>query len=66
MTLKQKENYNKMARALRNITNFQSPEKMRKNSENDWGLEYEECLKMAYDNIQVMAKENVKGIRLIK
>ena len=66
MTPKQKENYNKMVKTLRTITQFQSPEKMQQDSMKDWGLDYEECLEMAYDNIQAIAKENVKGIQLLK
>jgi hypothetical protein len=42
-----------------------SPEKLRKNSEKQYGLDYEEALEMSYDNIQNRAKFALKGIKPI-
>jgi hypothetical protein len=39
---------------------------MRKNAERDYGLDYEEVLEMAYENLQNEAKSSCKGIRPIK
>jgi len=63
MTKKQIENYNKMRRALIEITKYQTPDKLRKDSEKDWGLEFEEAIEMSYENIQQTAKLAVKGVR---
>jgi len=65
MTKKQIENYNRMREALLEISKYQSTGKLRKDSEKDWGLEYEEALEMAYENIQETAKFSVKGIKKI-
>lgn len=65
MTDKQKQNYNKMRDALIEITKYQTPEKLRRDSEKDWGVEYEEALEMAYENIQETAKFSVKGVKKI-
>lgn len=66
MTKKQIENYNLMREALLEIKAYDSTEKLRKDSERDWGLEFEEVLEMAYDNIQATAAFAVKGVRAIK
>ncbi len=36
---------------LRRIKAYQSVEKMRRDSEKDWGLPFEEALEMAYENV---------------
>jgi hypothetical protein len=54
----------RMYNALREITQYQTPEKLKKDSRNDWGLDYEESLEMAYENIQQTAKDAIKGIRI--
>lgn len=38
MTQKQKNDYNKMLNALKAIKSYQSPERLRRDSEKDWGL----------------------------
>ena len=67
MTLKEKENYNKMLSILKRIgKDYQTPDQLRKNSEKDFGLEYEEALEMAYENIQEESKFCIKGLTPIK
>ena len=67
MTKKQKQQFNEMLRALRTIsTAYYTPDQLRRNSEKEYGLEYEEALEMAYENIQILAKEVSRGIRAIK
>lgn len=65
MDNKQIEDYNKMRNALIEITRYQTPDKLRENSIKDWGLEFEEAIEMAYENIQTTAKDAVKGVKLI-
>lgn len=53
--------------ALRKIAKeFMSPEKLRRDSEKLYGLRYEECLEMAYDNIRAMAAAAIHGKRMPK
>lgn len=37
--------------ALTRITNYQSPEHLRKHSEKEWGLDYVEALEGSYENV---------------
>lgn len=56
--------YNRMYDALKTIaTGYQTPAQLRKGSKDRWGLDYEECLEMAYENIQQLAKEATKNVR---
>jgi hypothetical protein len=50
--------------ALRRIAAYDTPEKLRKNSEKNWGCSYYEAIEMAYDNIQEEARRAAFGIRL--
>lgn len=64
MTSKQKENYNRMRAVLIQIwKHYQSPDQLRRNSGKEYGLDYEEALEMAYENMQQTAKEAVRGVR---
>jgi len=65
ITEKQALQFNKMLNTLWRIKAYQSPEKLRKNSEKDFGLDFEEAIEMAYENIQSEAINNSKGIKLI-
>lgn len=64
ITAKQAQQFNKMKQALTVISkSFQPPTQLRKESGNDYGLEYEEALEMSYENIQGIAKAGVKNVR---
>src|ERR1044072_1113919 len=43
--------------------NYETSSELRKSSKNNYGLDYEEALEMAYDNIQSTAKSAIKGIK---
>ncbi len=65
ITEKQKQQFNLMLNALKKIKAYQSPEKLRKDSSRDWGLDFEEAIEMAYENIQgeaAFACKNVKPL----
>lgn len=67
MSNKQQEQFNRMLAALKTISqDYQTPDQLRKNSEKMWGVDYEEALEMAYENIQQLAKDASKGVRLIQ
>ena len=54
-----------MLNALKKIKAYQSPEKLRKDSSKDWGLDFEEVIEMSYENIQgeaAFACKNVKPL----
>ena len=48
---------------LKKITKYQSVEHLRKHSERDWGLSFEEALEMAYENVVTDAKNAIHGKR---
>lgn len=65
ITEKQKRQFNLMLNALKKIKAYQSPAKLRKDSSKDWGLDFEEAIEMAYENIQneaAVACKNVKPL----
>ena len=71
ITEKQVEQFNRMLDVLRCIsghrkaaTTFMTAEQLRKSDESDF-LGYEEVIEMAYENMQGMAKDVVRGIKPI-
>lgn len=50
-------------RALKRIAAYMSPERLRRESEKRYGLDYTEALEMAYDNVQGEAMSALKGYR---
>ncbi len=66
MTPKQKYDYNSMRNALIAIKSYQTPDKLRKDSEKEWGLDYQEALEMSYENIQEEARQGLRNTRQIK
>jgi hypothetical protein len=67
MTDKQARQFNMMLSTLRKIAkDYMTPEKLRKNSEKMYGLEFEECIEMVYENIQGDALYAIKGIKYIE
>ena len=56
----------KLYKALKTITQYETPDQLRRSSHKQWGLDYEEALGYAYENIQQTAKDAIKGVRLPK
>ena len=56
----------KLLIALKRISSYDPPSRLRKQSKGDWGLGFEEAIEMAYENIQAEAKEAVRGVRTAK
>lgn len=66
MTPKQRQQFNKMRTTLLRISKaYQTVKQLRKSAEKDYGLEPEEVIEMAYENIQNEAKDAVKGVKQI-
>jgi hypothetical protein len=49
--------------ALDDIAHYDSPERLRRNCEKHYGLEYVEALEMAYENIREEARVALRGYR---
>jgi len=49
--------------ALKTIAQYQSPERLRKSAERQYGLGFEEALEMAYENVIETAKHAIKGMQ---
>ena len=58
------EQQQRMFDTLKRIArDYATPDQLRRSAERDYGLDYEECLEMVYENIQSEAKAAVKGVR---
>lgn len=67
ITKKQAEQFNRMRASLIQIAKeYQTPAQLRRNSEKQYGLDYEDCLEMSYENIQDTAKIASKGVKAIE
>lgn len=67
MTAKQKKQFNQMLSILKKISKeYQSPSQLRRGSEKQYGLEYEEALEMSYENIQSEAAFACKGVKVLQ
>jgi hypothetical protein len=64
--IKEIQNHNKMRNALIEISKYETVDKLRRDSEKEWGIDFDEALEMAYENMQNTAKYAVKNIRNIK
>ncbi len=60
---KLERDYARMFLALSRIKRYQSAAYMRRHSEGDWGLNYQETLEYAYENVQGEARNGLKGVR---
>ncbi|MGG5143921.1 hypothetical protein [Alcaligenes ammonioxydans] len=68
MTPKQKEQFNKMRTALRTISkDFVSPARIHRMTDTQrHGLDPDDYMEMAYENIQGIAENAVRGVREVK
>lgn len=64
MTAKERKDFIQMYNALKRISQYQTPSQLRKDSSKDWGIDFEEAIEMAYENIQGEAKAGVKNVRI--
>ena len=60
---KLERDYARMFLALSRIKRYQSVAYMRRHSEGDWGLNFQETLEYAYENVQGEARNGLKGVR---
>ena len=66
ITEKQAQQFNKMLATLKRISkDYQTTDQLRRDSEKQYGLAYEEAMEMAYENIQGEAAMAAKGLKFI-
>ncbi len=67
LTNRQVQRFNQMIRALKIISkDYKKPNWLQRHCEKEYGLSYEEALEMAYENIQQLAADSVRGVRPIE
>ena len=49
--------------ALKEISQYRSPEWLRRNAEKEYGCDFDDAIEMAYENVIETAKRAVKGRR---
>ena len=59
----QSEREIRMYAALKRITQYMAPDKLRNVAEKKYGLEPEEAIEMAYENVLEEARQAIKGMR---
>lgn len=57
------EREQKLYDALKRISSYTPPEKLRRTSERDYGLEGDEAIEMAYENVIQEAKNALRGMK---
>lgn len=66
MTNKQIKQFNRMQAALTRIAkHYQTPAQLKRGSNKEYGIDGNEAIEYAYENIQYEAKAAVKGIKPI-
>lgn len=58
-----KNQHAQMRHALQRIKAYMPPAKLRKQCQKEYGLEGDEALEMAYENVLAEAKAGLKGIK---
>jgi hypothetical protein len=66
VTPKEQRDYDQMYLALRRIAQYMTPAQIRRSSEKQYGLGFEECMEYSYENIQGEAKTGLKNVRKLK
>lgn len=63
MTKNNDADYAQMYAALKEITQYQSVESLRRHAEKDYGLHSSEAIEMAYENVLFRAKSGLRKVR---
>lgn len=67
ITEKQMKQFNIMRFALIDIAkNYKTPAQIRRDSEKQYGLDFDEAIEFSYENIQSLAKMAVKGVKSLE
>lgn len=65
MTPKQQRQFNQMHAALKRIAAYQSPDALTRTALKRYGLNPDEAVSYAYQNIQAEARAGIRGVRPI-
>ena len=57
------ERERKLYDALKHISRYDPPERLRKRGPSDWGLSADEAVEMAYENVLREAKFAIRGMK---
>jgi hypothetical protein len=57
------ERERKLFDALKRITQYDEPDKLKRRAQRDYGLESDEAVEMAYENVLQEAKAGIRGMR---
>ncbi len=60
----EKKHFMQLLMALKRITKYQTVERLKRNSQKDWGLSSDEAIEMAYENVIAEAKAGLKSVRV--
>lgn len=60
------EREQKLYDALKRITQYDMPDRLRRRAERDYGLDGDEAIEMAYENVLIEAKKAIAGMRRTK
>lgn len=63
MTRIEAAHYAQMYTALKRITNYEKPERLRRIAERDYGLPDDEVIEMAYENVLGEARLGLRKVR---
>jgi hypothetical protein len=63
MTAKEQHDYAQMFHALKRILAYDTPDRLRRTAEKRYGVEFGECLEMAYENLQKEAMDGLFSVR---
>ncbi len=66
MTDSERRNFSQMLTALQRITQYQSVDGLRRDSQKRWGLPFEEAIGYAYENVMQEARNGLHGVRKLK
>ena len=58
------ENERRYYAALKTITLYDKPERLRKRCQREYGLDWNEAIEMAYENVLMEARNAIKGRRM--
>ena len=65
MTRKEARQFNQMHTALKRIIAYQAPDRLARTALKNYGLNPDEAVQYAYENIQSEARAGLKGVRAV-
>lgn len=63
MTIKETDKIRRLYDALKAVAQCDTPDQLKRDSQNEYGVEYDEALEMAYENVRQIARNAVRRMR---